>query len=84
MYIYILTYACTIGASFTGDAGAVVERLERDLSALSEGEKARLLEAEAPELAALLEDFKVNLSSHLCMQPLELTRGVKLWLTPNP
>ncbi|EOD14890.1 hypothetical protein EMIHUDRAFT_197520 [Emiliania huxleyi CCMP1516] len=34
------------------------ERLERDLSALSEAEKARLLEAEAPELVSLLDDFK--------------------------
>ena len=47
------------GASGGGEsAGMVVERLERDLSALSEAEKARLLEAEAPELVSLLDDFK--------------------------
>jgi U3 small nucleolar RNA-associated protein 3 len=45
-----------------GGAGVVVERLERDLSSLSEADKARLLDAEAPELAALLDDFKLSVS----------------------
>lgn len=50
-------------AALGGDgAGVLVERLERDLTSLSEADRARLLEAEAPELTALLEDFKISVA----------------------
>eukprot|EP00983_Pelagomonas_calceolata_P098003 1158306-Pelagomonas_calceolata.AAC.9 len=40
---------------------AQVERVERDLSALSHAERAAALEADAPELLALLGDMEAGL-----------------------
>ena len=50
------------GLGGSSGSGMLVEKLERDISSLSEDEKMRLLEVEAPELVTLLDDFKTTIA----------------------